>query len=359
MNYNSEIVLNNRKISINSPTYFIADVASNHDSELSRAKELIWLCKESGADAVKFQHFKAEKIVSDWGFSNLEKKSGHQADWSKSVFDTYKEFEVQRNWNLELIEEAKKAGIEFFTTPYDVEAIEQLDSYVPAYKVGSGDITWTDFIESIAKRNKPTLLATGASSIEDVQRAVNSVLKYNPQLVLMQCNTNYTGDKENFRHINLNVLRTYAVMYPNLVLGLSDHTPGHSSVLGAITLGARVVEKHFTDDNSRVGPDHKFSMNPSTWREMIKRSRELEHAFGDGVKRIEKNEEETVILQQRSIYLKREITKGKSLSLEDIEILRPALPNTFLPYELKEIIGKKIVNSRSIGEVLFKGDIEC
>ncbi len=154
-------------------------------------------------------------------------------------------------------------GIDYFSSPYDFDAIDLLDSFVPAYKIGSGEITWLEAMERIAKKGKPVILASGASDIGEVQRAVHCILRHNPQLVLMQCNTNYTASLENFNHIHLRVLQTYRLMFPDLVLGLSDHTPGHATVLGAVALGARVVEKHFTDDNNRVGPDHKFALNPS------------------------------------------------------------------------------------------------
>ena len=150
------------------------------------------------------------------------------------------------------------------TTPYDYAAVDGVDCYVPAYKIGSGDITWTQFIEYVAKKAKPVLLATGAANIEDVIRAVECVIGNNKDIVLMQCNTNYTGSFDNLKYVNLNVLKFYANLYPGMVLGLSDHTPGHTTVLGAIALGARVIEKHFTDDNDRIGPDHAFSMNPIT-----------------------------------------------------------------------------------------------
>ena len=122
----------------------------------------------------------------------------------------------------------------------------------------------------------------------------------NKQLCIMQCNTNYTAENDNFNYLNLNVLKAYKKKFPGIVLGLSDHTPGHSSVLGAIALGARMVEKHFTDNNNRIGPDHKFSMNPSSWKEMVDRSRELESSLGDGNKKVERNELETVVLQKKS-----------------------------------------------------------
>ncbi|MEY9979959.1 N-acetylneuraminate synthase family protein [Lysinibacillus sp. RC79] len=358
MNYKSEIKINKHKISINNPTYFIADIASNHNGELSRAKELIWLCKEAGADAVKFQHFKAEKIVSDYGFKKLGKNS-HQASWGKSVFEVFKDYELNRSWNEILKKEAEIADIEFFTTPYDVEAVEEIDYLVNAYKIGSGDITWTDFIQHTAKKNKPILIATGASEINDVIRAVENVLFYNDKIVLMQCNTNYTGSLENFKYINLNVLNTYKTIYPNMILGLSDHTPGHATVLGAITLGARVIEKHFTDDNNRIGPDHQFSMNPITWKEMVERSRELENSLGNGMKIIEKNEQETSVVQRRGIYLRVNKKAGETIDVADLEFLRPAPANIFNPYEASEIIGKIIRQNKKAGEPIFRGDLTC
>ncbi|QNK87242.1 N-acetylneuraminate synthase family protein [Sporosarcina sp. resist] len=358
MKYDSEINIGKRKISISSPTYFIADIASNHDGDLGKAKELIWHSKEFGADAVKFQHFKADKIVSDLGFRQLDSQGSHQSNWDKSVYDVFKQYEFNRSWNLELIEEAKKAEIEFFTTPYDFEAVDEINNYLPAYKIGSGDITWIDFIEFIAKKNKPTLVATGASDFTDVKRAVESILKYNQQIVLMQCNTNYTGSLENFKHINLNVLKTYATMYPNMILGLSDHTPGHATVLGSVALGARVIEKHFTDDNDRIGPDHPFSMNPVTWREMVERTRELEFALGDGVKVVEQNEIETVIVQRRGVYLKNSLNKGQILKSEDIEFLRPAFENGYFPYEAELVVGSILKEAKLAGDMLCKGDLK-
>lgn len=358
MNYKSEIYIGRRKISINEPTYFIADIASNHDGDLNKAKELVWLSKESGADAVKFQHFKADKIVSDLGFKKLGTQSSHQSNWEKSVYDVFKEYEFNRDWNTALIEEAKKADIEFFTTPYDYEAVDQINKDLPAYKIGSGDITWTAFIEFTASKNKPTLLATGASDFVDVKRAVDSILKHNQQIVLMQCNTNYTGSLENFKNINLNVLKSYATIYPNMILGLSDHTPGHTTVLGAVTLGARVIEKHFTDDNNRIGPDHPFSMNPVTWREMVNRTKELEFALGDGVKTVESNEVETVIVQRRGIYLKNNISKGQVLTTEDIDYLRPAIQNGYFPFESELVVGSALKEDKLAGELLCRGDLE-
>lgn len=359
MKYDGKVYIAGQEISLDAPTYFIADIASNHDGDLNRAKDLIWLAKESGLDAVKFQHFKASKIVSDFGFKALGGQMSHQSSWEKSVFDVYQQYECSRDWNAALVETALEAKIHFMTTPYDVEAVEMLDKDVPAYKIGSGDITWSGFISFIAQRNKPVLLATGASSMEDVERAVDAILAYNRSVILMQCNTNYTGSPENFKYINLNVLKSYADRYPNMVLGLSDHTPGHTTVLGAIALGARVIEKHFTDDNSRIGPDHAFSLAPVAWTELIDRSRELESALGDGIKRIEDNEGDTVIVQRRCLRLIKSMAAGQTISRGDLEVLRPAPPRALNPFELEAVLGKILVCDKEAGDALYEKDVRC
>lgn len=358
MNYNSSIIINDRKIDVNSPTYFIADVASNHNGNLDTAKKLIWEAKEAGADAVKFQHFLADKIVSDYGFRHLGKQASHQAAWEKSVFDTYRDAEFHRDWNLILAEESKKAGIDYFTSPYDYEAVDEIDSLVPAFKIGSGDITWLEFVEYVARKEKPILIASGASKMWEVEQAMDTICKVNPNVVLMQCNTNYTGDLENFKYINLNVLRTYAIRYPNMILGLSDHTPGHATVLGAIALGARVIEKHFTLDNHQVGPDHAFSMNPMTWKEMVDRSRELERALGTGVKVVEENEKETVVLQRRSVRLKKDIEVGAVITSDMLEELRPAPIDAVFPYQKEMILGKRIKVAKEAGDYIRLKEVD-
>ena len=168
MQYDTVIHVGEREISLAAPTYFVADIASNHDGDLEKAKHLIYLAKEAGADAVKFQHFLADKIVSDYGFRELGGQVGHQASWKQSVYDVFRACECKRSWSEELARTAADAGIDFLTTPYDAEAVEQLDRYIPAYKIGSGDITWTSFIRLIAGKGKPVFLATGASTMADV-----------------------------------------------------------------------------------------------------------------------------------------------------------------------------------------------
>ena len=170
----------------------------------------------------------------------------------------------------------------------------------------------------------------------------------------MQCNTNYTASLDNFKYINLNVLKEYKNQYPEVILGLSDHTPGHATVLGAITLGARVIEKHFTDNITREGPDHKFSMNPKTWSKMIEVSRQLEQSLGNGLKKLEKNEEESVIVQRRGVWAKKNLYKNEKLKLSDLKFLRPCPKNSISPFYIKKYIGKKIKRDLKINTLITK-----
>jgi sialic acid synthase SpsE len=340
------------------PTYFIADIAANHDGDLGRAKELIHLAAAAGADAAKFQHFTAETIVSDRGFKELKGQQSHQANWKQSVFEVYKAASVDPGWTEILKSTCDAAGIAFFTSPYAVDIVDSIDPYVPAYKIGSGDITWIEMVEHIASKQKPYIMASGASTMDDVVRAVTAALEINPKLCLMQCNTNYTAKLENFQYIQLNVLKIYREIWPEMVLGLSDHTPGHATVLGAVALGARIIEKHFTDDIQRVGPDHAFSMDPATWREMVDRTRELENALGAGIKKVEENEEETVVLQRRAIRAATDLPNGTILGREHLGMLRPCPKDGFAPYRIVELLGKKLRRSMSIGEHLRWSDLE-
>lgn len=347
-----DLQIGNHTVGEDYPTYFIADIAANHDGSLERAKLLIRLVKEAGADAAKFQNFQAPKIVSDYGFTHMNAQVSHQAKWEKSVSEVYASASIPFEWTPILKETCDAVGIDYFSSPYDFEAIDMLDPYVPAYKIGSGDITWIEACERIASKGKPVLLATGASEIGDVQRAVHAIRRINPQLVLMQCNTNYTAEDGNFDNIHLNVLKAYQAMYPELILGLSDHTHGHATVLGAVALGARVVEKHFTDDNDRIGPDHPFAMNPKTWANMVKATRQLERALGSGDKVVADNEKETVIIQRRCLRAARDIMPGQILTRVMIDVLRPATEGAILPYQVEEVVGLKALVRIPMGQGL-------
>jgi N-acetylneuraminate synthase len=350
--------IGNHTIGFDQELYFIADIAANHDGDLERAFKLIELVKEAGAHAAKFQNFIAAKIVSRSGFDNFSGQLSHQSKWKKSVYETYEDASVSYDWTAKLKEKCDEVGIEYFTSPYDFESVDHVDPYVPAYKIGSGDVTWHEIIEYIAKKGKPVLMATGASTLEEVKLAMDVLQKNTTDIVLMQCNTNYTANPENFKYINLNVLKTYAQIYPNIVLGLSDHTHGHSTVVGAVALGARIFEKHFTDDNNREGPDHKFAMNPTTWREMVSRANEVYLALGDGNKIIEENEQETAVIQRRGLRFTKDLLRGHILEKGDLFPLRPRNPDGIPPYEIINLVGKELKRNVKADDYIRREDIE-
>jgi len=344
-------------ISANDPTYFVADISANHDGDIGRAKDLIFLAAEAGANAAKFQNFKAQTILSAEGFRDLKEKKSHQVAWDKPVFEVYQDASLPDNWAQKLKAWADEAGIDYFSTPYDLDFVEDLNPYVELFKIGSGDITWLEIIKKVCQTHKPIMLATGASDFEDVRRAVDCIRQYSNPLVLMQCNTNYTASHENFKYINLNVINTYRDCFPHSILGLSDHTQGHVTVLGAVAIGARVIEKHFTDDITRKGPDHPFSMEPSHWRDMVCATRDLESAMGNGIKVIEENERETAVVQRRSLRVKNDLAAGTIITREDLTVLRPAPANSLLPYELSNVLGKKLKRDFQAHEMLGAADI--
>ena len=349
------IKINQNIISNNSKTYFIADIAANFDGDIARAKDLIYLAAEAGADAAKFQNFLAKTIVSDQAFKTIGKQLSHQADWKDSVYDVYDKASLPILWTETLRDTCVDAGIDYITTPYDLSLIPILSEYVSAWKVGSGDITWHEMIRTLSLDDKPLLIATGASNMNEVELAMSVALENKKDVVLMQCNTNYTASLENFKYIELNVLKEYRKKYPDIILGLSDHTPGHSTVLGSIALGAKVIEKHFTDDNDREGPDHKFSMNPRSWRDMVDRSRELEYALGTGIKKIMDNEKESVVVQRRGLCASHDLEVGRIITSDDLIALRPCINDGIEPYKMQQLIGKKTNCKVVSGENITKG----
>lgn len=347
-----------REIGPDNPIYFIADIAANHDGSLDRAKRLIELAAISGASAVKFQHFRANYIVSDKGFRALGNKVAHQAAWQKSVYEVYEEASLPWEWTSDLAKTASDNGVAFFTAPYDLEAIDFVDEFVPAFKVGSGDITWIDAVRKMAEKGKPIFLATGASSMEDVRRSVSIVEEEGAPLCLMQCNTNYTGSPENRKFANLSVISTFRSEFPNAVPGLSDHTTDNFTVLAAVSLGVCAIEKHFTDDRNRRGPDHYFSLDAKLWRQMVDEAELLRSILGDGIKRIERNEIESAIVQRRALRYTKSLPKGHIIEVNDLIPLRPCPKSGWPPYKSNEAIGKRLKTDVYSDELLESHHLE-
>jgi N-acetylneuraminate synthase len=334
------------------PVYWIADIGANHDGNLTRAKDLIRMARDYGADCAKFQHFKASRIVSAVGFDGF--KTAHQRGWDKSVFEVYEDYSINPDWNEELAQTCKDVGIDFMTTPYDIETVDAIDHLVKAYKIGSGDITYLQLMAKISAMGKPMFLATGASTMNEVIEAVEHILALNPRLCLMQCNTDYSGHPS-YKCINLNVLKTYAKRWPTLPLGLSDHTPEPTSVLGAIALGACVIEKHFTDDRTRRGPDHGFAIEPDDWAKMRAMGEILQREMGDGIKRVEANEEESRIVQRRAIRIK---DAKAEFTYENLEFLRPCPPGALPPMQVWKLFHRKLKHPLESGGTISESDLE-
>lgn len=320
--FNKEIIIGNRKIGAGHPSYIIAEIGANFDNNINKAKELIIAAKEAGADCTKFQSFLADKIVSGKGFASMDLKGVH-GTWGRGVDEVFKDAEFPREWHHEIAEFCEKIGIHFSSSPYDFEAVDLcVQVGVPFIKIGSGDITWLEMLEYIAKTKKPLFLATGDATMSEIDEAVRLIqgLGCN-DLVLMQCITNYPSLVES---ANINVLRTYEKAF-DVLTGYSDHSPGSVVVLGSIVLGASVIEKHFTLNKKDKGPDHNHSMDVKDFTQMVKDIRLMESALGGTQKYVVEEESETVIVQRRCMYAKRDIFEGEVLTKDDIDILRPAL----------------------------------
>jgi len=267
--------------------YFIADIGSNHDGSLDRARLLIDQAAKAGANAVKFQMFQAEGIASREGFTAIGRPE---------LYEVYERNELPHEWLPELWEECCRRGVQLLCTAYDLTGLEWVDRFVSAHKVGSGDLTWHEYLQFVRECGKPVFLSTGGATLDEVTAAVGVVGVRD--LVLMQCNLNYDAG-EGLSHVNLNVLRTYATLWPEATLGFSDHTPGHLAVLGAVALGAKVVEKHFTLDKKAAGPDHGFALEPDEFRAMADDVRKLEQALGSPVKAVAPEEQAWRVIARR------------------------------------------------------------
>ena len=346
--FSKEIKIGDRLVGSNHPSYIIAEIGANFDGSIEKAKQLCYEAKKAGADCAKFQSFKSEKIVSEKGFSKMNLKGVH-GTWEKSVSEVFKEVEFPREWHLEIKQYCDKIGIDFSTSPYDFEAVDMCEKLkLPFIKIGSGEITWLDMIEYIAKKNIPIVLATGDATLSEIDEAIDVIQKSrNKDLILLQCITNYPSMIES---ANVNVLKTYQTAF-NVLTGYSDHSPGDIVVLGSIALGGCLVEKHFTLNKQDKGPDHPHSLDPKEFSEMVKNIRLMELALGSSKKEVVKEEEETVIVQRRGLYANEDIKKGDIINEKSIDVLRPALG--ILPKYKKIVIGKQAKCDILKGDPIF------
>lgn len=345
------------------PAYIIAEIGSNFDGDLERVKLLARMSKEAGADAFKIQNFLAEKIVSNEGFKGLQ--IAHQAKWDKPVVEVYRKAEFPRAWVKEVSDYCKEIGIDFFSSPYDTEAVDLLEEIgVSVHKIGSGEIDNLEFLAYVAKTGKPIILATGSATEEEVEAAVKTIRDQgNNQIVILQCVTNYPSPVED---ANLRAMVGFGEKY-QVPYGYSDHTTGINQSgndplggstipLASIALGGCMIEKHVTDDPTRSGPDHPFAMTIlGNFKEMIDAIHLLEKGMGDGVKKLMPSETETVVVQRRGVCTSRDVLEGETLTRADVEFLRPA--SGLKPPEVAKAIGKKVLRDMPKGTPVRENDL--
>ncbi|MEA2654502.1 MAG: hypothetical protein QOI37_1729 [Chloroflexota bacterium] len=313
------VLIGDRPVGLGAPVYIIAEAGSNHDRDLDQARRLIDVAVEAGADAVKFQTFRADAIVAET--TTRARYLDAILPPGQTMSDLFRGLELPREWHAELKQHAEAQGIDFLSTPFDHEAVDLLDELgVKAFKVATYELWHLPLIRDVASRGKPIICSTGMADMGDVQDAVDTVAATgNEQLILLHCVVNYPPP---FSDLNLRAIETMRTAF-RVPVGYSDHSPGLLAPIVATTLGAAVLEKHFTTDRSRPGPDHRFALEPDELLAMVQAVRDTEAALGDGVKRMAAAEADLYVTARRSLFAARSIEAGTVMLEADVAILRP------------------------------------
>ena len=319
-----------REVGDSQPCFVIAEIGSNHNQSLDLAFEHIDAAADAGVDAVKFQTFRAAQHYSKLapGFSYLD---------DRNTYALIESLELNREWHVALKARAESKGVEFFSSPCDIEAINDLARLnVCAYKVASFDLTDVRLIREMAIKNKPVILSTGMADLADVQAGVNACRDAgNNNIALLQCTSLYPAP------VNLSNLAAMQVMRNGfgVLTGYSDHTLGDHVSLAAISLGACMLEKHFTLNRNLPGPDHIFAMEPHEFKEMMRKIRDTEAAIGDGIKNGPRPDERELFEKgRRSLHAARTIRSGEQISEKDLVTKRPGLGIS--PRLLDQVVGR-------------------
>lgn len=330
-----KVRIGNKIIGEEEPCFIIAEAGVNHNGDIKLAKKLIDVAKEAGADAVKFQTFHAEEIVT---------LQGRKADYQRRAKEK-KQYEMLKNLELsfdefrELKKYCDKKEIEFISTPYDIKSVEFLNEEigVSRFKVASADIINKPLIEAIAKTKKQITLSTGMATLGEIERTISFIRSFgNEDIVILHCTTSYPTP---YNQVNMNVLDTLKKAF-GLPVGYSDHTLGIEIPVIAVSMGAKVIEKHFTLDRTIEGPDHFASLEPDELKKMVKAIRNVEKAFGSGRKEITEEEKKNIFFMRRSIHASEDIKEGEIIKESNIKIIRPF--DGIEPWFLDAILGKKI-----------------
>ncbi len=304
-----------RYIGEGEPCFIIAEIGANHNRSLSLAKEMIDAAVEAQADAVKFQIYSAETLYSQ--------KTPRHSNYKKNLWELIKEIETPRNWLSELKNYCLKKDIIFFATPFDYQAVDELDEVSNLFKVASFEIVDLQLIDYIAKKGKPIIISTGLANMEEIEDAYVTCLKArNPNIAFLQCASIYPAPA---RIMNLKAMKTMSKGF-DVITGLSDHTQGIHISVAAAAMGARIIEKHYTLDRKMEGPDHPFAIEPEELKELVRQIRDVESAFGDGLKLGPSDDEKEYYQKaRRSIHAKTDIPKGTIITSEMLEVKRPGL----------------------------------
>ncbi|EAI4331308.1 N-acetylneuraminate synthase [Campylobacter upsaliensis] len=324
----------------------IAEAGVNHNGDINLAKKLIEQAAKAGADVVKFQTFKANSCVSV-----SAKKAKYQLETTakeESQLEMIKKLELSYESHFELMKHCKKHGIAFLSTPFDLESVEFLRGLdLPYFKIPSGEITNLPYLKAVAKCKKKVLLSTGMANLGEIEAALTILRKNGTRnITLLHCNTEYPTP---FEDVNLNALKTLKEAF-KLEVGYSDHTEGIVASLGAVALGAVVIEKHFTLDKTMEGPDHRASLEFEELKALCKGIRELEKALGSGIKKASKSEAKNKIIARKSLVAKREIQKGEKFSIENLTTKRPGSGISAMRYE--EYLGKRALKTYKKDELI-------
>ncbi|WP_254761512.1 N-acetylneuraminate synthase family protein [Natrinema marinum] len=342
--------IGDRAIGPDEPTYVIAEAGSNHNGDLETAKELIDVAADAGADAVKFQTFRAEDLYVD---------DRHLVDDPQdSTYSLLERLEQPYTWIPELSEHCQLRGIQFMSSPFDERSAAELAEYVPAFKVASFTLSHHPFLEELAQYGKPIIMSTGGHSIDEVREAV-TVLRENgvADLVLLHCVSSYPTPLEK---INVQAVQSLQDEFETLV-GLSDHTTEPAiSPAAATALGGTVVEKHFTLDNQMEGPDHSFALEPDELAEMIQQVRRTERALGTGELAVSSVERESVSRATRSLFVVRDIDEGDIITEDAVRALRPGTLERegLAPKYMTDVVGATAINDLSEGDPVNVDDVD-
>lgn len=329
-----KIKIGNRWIGEEQPCFIIAEAGINHNGDVKIAKKMIEVAKEAGADAIKFQTFKAENLVTK--YARMARYQKNNTKRKEKQIEMMKKFEMRYEDFEELKEYCDKKEIMFLSTPHSFDAIDFLEKLIPAYKIGSGDLTNLSFLKKIAEKEKPIILSTGMANLGEIEEAVETIKNNgNEEIVLLHCISSYPAKVED---VNLKAIQTLKQSF-KLPVGFSDHTLSTVIPAVAVAMGACVIEKHFTLNKNMEGPDHKASLEPEELKEMIKNIRIVEKAMGDGIKKPTPEEEEIKKVVRKSVVAKTDIPKGSIISWEMLEIKRPG--TGIPPKYIEKIVGAK------------------